>query len=79
MSSMKPTAMAFLLYIRILASAGATNVLLVTFLVPISALLLGVGVLGEVIKGFEDIGMGVHLFGTDCCRWKGPEVDKKLL
>jgi drug/metabolite transporter (DMT)-like permease len=40
------TAMAYLLYFRILAAAGATNVLLVTFLIPISALLLGVGVLG---------------------------------
>jgi drug/metabolite transporter (DMT)-like permease len=39
------TALAYLLYFRILASAGATNVLLVTFLIPVSALLLGVGVL----------------------------------
>jgi len=51
------TALAYLLYFRILAAAGATNVLLVTFLIPISALLLGVGVLGEVIKVFEYVGM----------------------
>ncbi|MBT8363900.1 MAG: DMT family transporter [Deltaproteobacteria bacterium] len=51
------TAMAYLLYFRILASAGATNVLLVTFLVPISALLLGVGVLDEVIHIWEYAGM----------------------
>jgi len=37
------TVLAYLLYFRILAAAGATNVLLVTFLIPISALLLGVG------------------------------------
>jgi drug/metabolite transporter (DMT)-like permease len=51
------TVLAYLLYFRILAAAGATNVLLVTFLIPISALLLGVGVLGEVIKALEYIGM----------------------
>jgi len=57
------TAMAYLLYFRILAAAGATNVLLVTFLIPISALLLGVGVLGEVINVFENIGMGCIFLG----------------
>ena len=57
------TAMAYLLYFRILAAAGATNVLLVTFLIPISALLLGVGVLGEIIKVFEYIGMGCIFLG----------------
>ena len=41
------TAFAYLLYFRILARAGATNAVLVTFLVPVSAILLGVLVLGE--------------------------------
>ncbi len=57
------TAMAYLLYFRILASAGATNVLLVTFLIPISALLLGIGVLGEVIHTLEFAGMGCIFLG----------------
>lgn len=57
------TAMAYLLYFRILATAGATNVLLVTFLLPISALLLGVGVLGEVIHVWEYTGMGCIFLG----------------
>jgi drug/metabolite transporter (DMT)-like permease len=57
------TVLAYLLYFRILAAAGATNVLLVTFLIPISALLLGVGVLGEVIKALEYIGMGCIFLG----------------
>lgn len=57
------TVMAYLLYFRILATAGATNVLLVTFLIPISALLLGVGVLGEVINDLEYIGIGCILLG----------------
>ncbi len=41
------TALAYLIYFRILAVAGATNLLLVTFLIPVSALFLGVAVLGE--------------------------------
>jgi drug/metabolite transporter (DMT)-like permease len=57
------TALAYLLYFRILASAGATNVLLVTFLIPVSALLLGVGVLGEVIHTLEYAGMGCIFLG----------------
>jgi drug/metabolite transporter (DMT)-like permease len=43
------TAAAYILYFRILASAGATNLLLVTFLIPIAALLLGTLILGEQI------------------------------
>src|SRR3546814_12600848 len=44
------TAFAYILYFRILATAGATHVLLVTFLVPITALLLGTLILGERIS-----------------------------
>ena len=35
------TALAYVLYFRILATAGATNLLLVTFLIPVSAIILG--------------------------------------
>jgi drug/metabolite transporter (DMT)-like permease len=41
------TALAYLLYFRLLASAGATNLLLVTFLIPVSATALGWILLGE--------------------------------
>jgi drug/metabolite transporter (DMT)-like permease len=41
------TALGYLIYFRILAAAGATNLLLVTFLIPVSALALGTLVLGE--------------------------------
>lgn len=41
------TALAYLLYFRLLATAGATNLLLVTFLIPVSAVLLGWLALGE--------------------------------
>jgi drug/metabolite transporter (DMT)-like permease len=41
------TALGYAIYFRILAAAGATNLLLVTFLIPVSALALGMLVLGE--------------------------------
>ena len=51
------TSFAYILYFRILERAGATNISLVTFLVPISAIILGVLVLGETIFIKEIIGM----------------------
>ena len=58
------TALAYLIYFRILATAGATNLLLVTFLLPISALMLGVLVLHEhvtteALAGMVLIGCGL--------------------
>ena len=53
------TAVAYILYFHLLAVAGAVNLLLVTFLIPVSAILLGVGVLGEPITGPELIGMAL--------------------
>lgn len=41
------TTLGYLLYFRLLRSAGPTNTQLVTFLIPISALALGVLILGE--------------------------------
>ena len=51
------TALAYLLYFRILRTAGATNLLLVTFLVPVSAILLGVGILDERLGPGQIAGM----------------------
>ncbi|MBT7944461.1 MAG: DMT family transporter, partial [Alphaproteobacteria bacterium] len=62
------TALAYTLYFRILATAAATNLLLVTLLVPVSAILLGVLVLGEVLEPKHFIGMamiGVGLAAID--------------
>lgn len=53
------TAIGYILFFRILARAGATNVLLVTFLVPVSAILLGALVLGERLDARHFIGMGL--------------------
>ena len=51
------TALAYIIYFRILASAGATNVMLVTLLVPISAILLGVVFLHETFTTQAFAGM----------------------
>ncbi len=53
------TATAYVLYFRLLASAGATNLLLVTFLIPVSAILLGSLILGEVLKPVHFAGIGL--------------------
>ncbi|MCT2399904.1 DMT family transporter [Novosphingobium mangrovi (ex Huang et al. 2023)] len=53
------TALAYALYFRILATAGATNLLLVTFLIPVSAILLGTLFLGEVLLPRHFAGMGL--------------------
>ncbi len=62
------TALAYFLYFRILATAGATNLLLVTFLIPVSAILLGIGVLDEILLPRHLTGMaliGVALAAID--------------
>lgn len=53
------TAFAYILYFRLLASAGATNSLLVTFLIPITAILLGSLVLGETLAPRHFLGMAL--------------------
>ena len=53
------TSLAYVLYFRILASAGATNLLLVTFLIPLSAILLGGLILGEHLAPRHDVGMAL--------------------
>lgn len=62
------TALAYTVYFRLLASAGATNVMLVTFLVPVSAILLGTAILGEKLAGDAVLGLaclGVGLAAID--------------
>ncbi|HMQ92475.1 MAG TPA: DMT family transporter [Amaricoccus sp.] len=58
------TALAYVLFFRLLAAAGATNLLLVTLLIPVTAILLGVAVLGETLlprhlAGMALIGLGL--------------------
>lgn len=53
------TALGYILYFRILATAGATNLLLVTFLIPVSAILLGALVLSERLSAEHFLGMAL--------------------
>ncbi len=53
------TALAYLIYFRLLAAAGASNLLLVTLLIPVSAVLLGSLFLGEVPDLRHFAGMGL--------------------
>lgn len=53
------TALGYALYFRILASAGATNLMLVAFLIPISALWLGMFILGERLDAHHFSGMAL--------------------
>ncbi|MGL4281593.1 MAG: DMT family transporter, partial [Albidovulum sp.] len=51
------TALAYVLYFSILAVAGPTNLLLVTFLIPVTAIGLGALVLGERLQPQQFAGM----------------------
>ncbi len=53
------TAFAYLLFFRILASAGMTNTVLVTFLVPIFAISMGIWRLGESLQPKHFLGMAL--------------------
>lgn len=57
------TAFAYILYFRVIATAGATNASLVTLLVPPSAILLGVLFLRERLSLSEFAGMALIGFG----------------
>ena len=57
------TALAYLIYFRLLATAGAVNIMLVTLLIPVSAILLGVVFLGEVLAVKQVAGMALIAVG----------------
>ncbi|MFC4238293.1 DMT family transporter [Thalassospira xianhensis] len=70
------TALAYILYFQLLKRAGASNLLLVTFLIPVSAILLGVLFLGETlalrqIGGMAVIGLGLAVIDGRLIRRKG--------
>jgi drug/metabolite transporter (DMT)-like permease len=67
------TALGYVLYFRILATAGATNLLLVTILSPVSAIVLAVGILGETLVAKHIFGMLLIVCGlavTDGRPWR---------
>lgn len=71
------TALGYILYFRILAAAGATNLLLVTFLMPAVAILLGTVFLSERLQprhftGMALIGAGLAVIDGRLTRVLGP-------
>lgn len=67
------SALAYILFFRILATAGATNLMLVTILIPPSAILLAALVLGEQLAARHFIGMvliGLGLLAIDGRLWR---------
>lgn len=57
------TALAYAIFFRIMRAAGPTNVALVTFLIPVSAILLGTGLLGETLLPRHIAGMAAIFLG----------------
>lgn len=57
------TAIAYILYFRLLATAGAVNITLVTFLVPVISIFLGTAFLGERLGASHFAGMALIATG----------------
>ena len=64
------SAFAYLLFFRVLASAGSTAVSLVTFLIPLSAAGLGWLVLGETLAWRHLAGLALILSGLALIQWR---------
>ncbi len=73
------TALAYLIFFRILATAGATNLALVTFLIPVSAILLGSLVLSEQLETRHFAGMALIAAGLVAIDGRLPAKLKTLL
>jgi drug/metabolite transporter (DMT)-like permease len=57
------TALAYILYFRLIDTAGATNAILVTFLIPATAILLGATLLGESLAPRHFAGLALIVLG----------------
>jgi drug/metabolite transporter (DMT)-like permease len=57
------SALAYLIYFRLIARAGATNALIVTFLLPVSAIMLGIVLLNEMVEPRQLAGMAAIFVG----------------
>ncbi len=68
------TALAFVVYFRILAGAGATNVLLVTLLTPATAVVLGAVFLHERLAAQQFIGFAMIALGLAFIDGRLPRV-----
>jgi drug/metabolite transporter (DMT)-like permease len=58
-SAVLSSALGYVLYSHLLSTAGATNLLLVTFLIPVSAILMGTFGLGEHLDARHFAGLAL--------------------
>jgi len=72
------TAFAFTLFFRILVEAGATNVMLVTLLVPITAIMISVSFMGETVEPRNLAGMALIGLGLLCIDGRAPAALYRL-
>jgi drug/metabolite transporter (DMT)-like permease len=72
------TALAYVIFFRILATAGGTFISLVTLLIPVSAVLLGSGVLGERISAVQIAGMALIALGLIAIDGRGPALAGRM-
>ena len=73
------TALAYVIYFRILATSGASNLLLVTLLMPVSAILLGSTVLGERLDSRQLAGMALIAAGLAAVDGRAAVLLRRLL
>ena len=60
--SLLSTSFAYIIFFRVVARSGPANVLLVTMLIPVSAIAMGFAVLGETLDLMEIIGTIIIIF-----------------
>jgi drug/metabolite transporter (DMT)-like permease len=73
------TAVAYLLYFRLIENVGPTKTLTVTFLIPVFGLLFGVVLLGEPVGVGTLVGFGIILYGVALVtevRLRGAKVEE---
>ena len=72
------TALAYVIYFRILATSGASNLLLVTLLMPVTAVLLGLAVLGERLEPRQLAGMALVAAGLAAIDGRAVALARRL-
>jgi drug/metabolite transporter (DMT)-like permease len=58
------TGLAYILYFRLIANVGPTNAITVTYLIPITAMILGAVVIDEAVTPQMLAGCAIILLGT---------------
>jgi drug/metabolite transporter (DMT)-like permease len=70
------TAIAYILYFQLIRRIGSTRALMVTYLIPLFAMLWGALVLGETVTRSMAIGCGLILLGTAIALGSTPQKPK---